>query len=66
MGNETFNTGLTDAQRERLARLLEERGEVQQIIGKVLRHGFDIRTAGRRTGNCSRRKSGTWSSPQPC
>ena len=26
---------------ERLALLLEECGEVQQIIGKILRHGYD-------------------------
>ncbi len=35
-----FN-GLTDAQAERLALLLEELGEAQQAIGKILRHGYD-------------------------
>ena len=33
-----FN-GLTPAEAERLALLMEECGEVVQIIGKVLRHG---------------------------
>lgn len=32
---------LTDAQAERLALLLEELGEAQQVIGKILRHGYD-------------------------
>lgn len=32
---------LTAAQAERLALLLEELGEAQQAIGKILRHGFD-------------------------
>lgn len=31
---------LTPAQDERLAILLEEMGEAQQIIGKILRHGY--------------------------
>ena len=31
---------LTPAQLERLALLLEEMGEAQQIIGKILRHGY--------------------------
>jgi len=34
---------LTDAETERLAILAEEMGEVIQIIGKVLRHGYDSR-----------------------
>ncbi len=38
--NEPFN-GLTDAQAERLAMLAEEAGEVVQIVGKILRHGYD-------------------------
>ena len=37
-----FN-GLTPAEAERLALLLEEIGEAQQMIGKVLRHGYDSR-----------------------
>ena len=35
-----FN-GLTPAQAERLAMLAEECGEVIQIIGKILRHGYE-------------------------
>jgi hypothetical protein len=31
---------LTPAQLERLALLLEEMGEAQQLIGKILRHGY--------------------------
>jgi hypothetical protein len=38
--SEHFN-GLTPAQAERLAMLAEECGEVIQIIGKILRHGYD-------------------------
>lgn len=34
-------TNLTDAQRERLAMLAEEAAEVIQVIGKILRHGYD-------------------------
>lgn len=32
---------LTDAEAERLALLLEECGEVIQVIGKIQRHGYD-------------------------
>lgn len=32
---------MTPAELERLAILAEECGEVQQIIGKILRHGYD-------------------------
>ena len=32
---------LTPAQAERLAMLAEEAGEVIQIVGKILRHGYD-------------------------
>jgi NTP pyrophosphatase (non-canonical NTP hydrolase) len=35
-----FN-GLTPAEAERLAILLEELGEAQQAIGKILRHGYE-------------------------
>ncbi|WP_300500993.1 MazG nucleotide pyrophosphohydrolase domain-containing protein [Marinobacter sp.] len=35
-----FN-GLTNAEAERLAVLAEELGEVQQVIGKIQRFGFD-------------------------
>lgn len=37
-----FN-GLSPSQAERLAYLLEELGEAQQAIGKVLRHGYESR-----------------------
>lgn len=36
-----FSNKLSDAQVERLAILAEEIGEAQQIIGKILRHGYD-------------------------
>ena len=32
---------LKPAEAERLALLLEEMGEAQQVIGKILRHGYD-------------------------
>ena len=35
-----FSNELTEAQTERLAILLEELGEAQQAIGKILRHGY--------------------------
>lgn len=38
-----FN-GLTPAEAERLALLLEELGEAQQAIGKILRHGYESRS----------------------
>ncbi|HRP25402.1 hypothetical protein [Thauera sp.] len=34
-------TKLTDAEAERLAMLAEEAAEVVQIVGKILRHGYD-------------------------
>ena len=38
-----FSNELTPAQVERLAILLEELGEAQQCIGKILRHGYESR-----------------------
>jgi hypothetical protein len=38
--SDRFNQ-LTPAQAERLAMLAEECGEVIQIVGKILRHGYD-------------------------
>ena len=32
---------MTEAERERLAMLAEEAGEIVQIIGKILRHGYE-------------------------
>lgn len=37
---DNFNK-LTSAETERLALLLEELGEAQQAIGKILRHGYE-------------------------
>lgn len=37
--DEPFND-LSNAELERLALLLEELGEAQQVIGKILRHGY--------------------------
>jgi len=36
-----FSNGLSKAQIERLAILVEELGEAQQAVGKILRHGYD-------------------------
>jgi hypothetical protein len=36
-----FSNGLADDEVERLALLSEEMGEAQQIIGKILRYGFE-------------------------
>lgn len=40
LGDAHFNR-LTPAQAERLAILMEEMAEASQVIGKILRHGFD-------------------------
>ena len=40
MSQQHFNQ-LTPAEAERLAVLMEECGEVIQVIGKILRHGYD-------------------------
>lgn len=37
----THDDGLSKAQAERIALLLEECGEVVQVCGKILRHGID-------------------------
>lgn len=39
---QSFNA-LSAAEAERLALLLEELGETQQAIGKILRHGYESR-----------------------
>jgi NTP pyrophosphatase (non-canonical NTP hydrolase) len=36
-----FDNGLSPAEAERLALLLEELGEAQQCIGKILRYGYE-------------------------
>lgn len=40
-----FSNGLTDAERERLAWLIEECGEVIKACGKILRHGYGDTTS---------------------
>ena len=37
----THFNGLTPAEAERLALLAEECGEIVQVIGKILRHGYE-------------------------
>lgn len=39
--SEKFTNGLSDAETERLALLSEELGEAVQMIGKILRHGYE-------------------------
>lgn len=41
IGDVTETPILSDAERERLAMLAEEAGEIVQVVGKILRHGFD-------------------------
>jgi len=41
MAEGRFSSGLSLASRERLYLLLEELGEAQQAIGKILRHGYE-------------------------
>lgn len=48
-----FNN-LTSAQAERLALLLEEMGEAQQAIGKILRHGYESTHPNRPSGPTNR------------
>ncbi|MCP5428557.1 MAG: hypothetical protein H6966_09865 [Chromatiaceae bacterium] len=45
---------LTPAQAERLALLLEELGEAQQAIGKILRHGYESTHPNRPSGPTNR------------
>ena len=40
MDGEHFNR-LTPAEAERLAMLAEEAGEIVQVVGKILRHGYE-------------------------
>jgi len=48
-----FN-GLTDGEAERLALLMEEMGEAQQAIGKILRHGYRSFDPTKRNGPSNR------------
>jgi NTP pyrophosphatase (non-canonical NTP hydrolase) len=38
--SDKFSNDLSEAQLERLALLSEEMGEAQQVIGKIIRHGY--------------------------
>lgn len=49
---ESYNK-LTPAETERLALLMEECAEVQQVIGKILRHGYE---EGHPKGNTTNRE----------
>ena len=54
--NEKFSNELTDAEVERLSVLLEELGEAQQCIGKILRHGYESYNPVVNTGMTNRRE----------
>lgn len=56
MAEVTFSNELTEAQAERLAILLEELGEAQQAIGKILRHGYESYNPVINTGRTNRRE----------
>jgi NTP pyrophosphatase (non-canonical NTP hydrolase) len=51
-----FNNELDDAQLERLAILAEELGEAQQVIGKIIRHGYESYNPVVDTGMTNRRE----------
>jgi NTP pyrophosphatase (non-canonical NTP hydrolase) len=50
-----FSTDLSEAEIERLAILLEELGEAQQCVGKILRHGYESYNPVIDTGTTNRR-----------
>jgi hypothetical protein len=50
-----FSHDLSPAEHERLSMLLEELGEAQQIIGKILRHGYESVDPTRRDAPTNRR-----------
>jgi NTP pyrophosphatase (non-canonical NTP hydrolase) len=64
--SQQFN-GLTPAQAERLFYLLEELGEAQQAIGKILRHGYESRdpTKARQTFDDNRGGQDGWRNTSP-
>lgn len=41
--SEPFSNNLTDVEIERLGLLAEECGEVLQLVGKILQHGYESR-----------------------
>ena len=47
---------MSPAELERLAILSEELGEVQQVIGKILRHGYDSNNPLEENGKSNREK----------
>ena len=47
---------MSPAELERLAILSEELGEVQQVIGKILRHGYDSKNPLEENGKTNREK----------
>jgi len=52
-----FSNDLTPAEVERLSILMEEMGEVAQVIGKVLRHGYkSVHPASIRRGHPTNRE----------
>ena len=53
MNMDHFN-GLSPAEAERLALLLEELGEAQQSIGKILRHGYESKNPYQMSGPTNR------------
>lgn len=54
--SDDFSNELTEAETERLAVLLEELGEAQQCIGKILRHGYESYNPVINTGMTNRRE----------
>jgi len=51
-----FSTNLEPSQTELLAWLAEECGEVVQMVGKILRHGYESYHPARRDGPSNRQK----------
>lgn len=47
---------MTPAEYERIAVLLEELGEAQQVIGKILRHGYETTNPLEENGKTNREK----------
>ena len=53
---ESSTPNLTKEELERLAVFSEELGEVQQIVGKILRHGYDSSNPSEENGKTNREK----------
>ena len=56
MDIDTFSNELSHAQLERLAILAEELGEAQQVVGKIIRHGYESYNPVVDTGMTNRRE----------